>query len=582
MSDSKSTNADQPDAQQPDAQQPAAQQPAAQQPPAKQPPTKQPPAAQQPPAKQPAAKQPDGTDPADDADQHSSESSGQKFIFFNAMPSWMVSFLSHVALILILALLVIPLPIKKTVSFEVGELADSSVETLDINLEVTDFETTDPFESEIPDQANTEISEAEPLTIDTTALVETSSFLADDVSNFEGDEMTELTSSDLSNETSSRSGSGKDQLLRKYGGNAATEKAVQLALEWLAKHQLPDGGWNLDHTLGPGKFRTSAENGDPGMRPEARYGATALALLPFLGNGQTHLDGKYKKVVKRGLEFLMDRGKRSGRGVSYHEPGGTMYAHGLVAIVFNEAFAMSKDARLAPYSQGTIWFIEDAQDVVGGGWRYSPRQAGDTSAVGWQVMALKSGKMSGLDINKRTYKLTNKFLDAVSIDSGAIYGYADKPGSRSPGHKARTAVGLLCRMYMGWDHDHAGLTDGVEWMAKMEPDVGQRGYPNLGPQFARGAPRFNMYYNYYATQVMKHYGGDTWKKWNGKMRDFLVKSQSKEGDAAGSWFFKDGDHGARVGGRLYVTSLACMTLEIYYRYLPLYGNSATDDEFPLD
>ena len=483
------------------------------------------------------------------------------------MPSWMVSFLSHVALILILALLVIPLPIKKTVSFEVGELADSSVETLDINLEVTDFETTDPFESEIPDQAKTEISEAEPLTIDTTALVETSSFLADDVSNFEGDEMTELTSSDLSNETSSRSGNGKDQMLRKYGGNAATEKAVQLALEWLAKHQLPDGGWSLDHTIGPGKFRTSPENGDPGSKPEARYGATALALLPFLGNGQTHVTGKYKKVVKRGLEFLMDRGKRSGRGLSYHEPGGSMYAHGLVAIVFNEAFAMSKDARLAPYSQGTIWYIEDVQDPVGGGWRYQPRQPGDTSVVGWQVMALKSGKMSGLDINKRTYKLTNKFLDAVSMNSGAIYGYADRPRSASASHRARTSVGLLCRMYMGWDKNNAALTDGVEWMAEMGPDLGAR---------------VNMYYNYYATQVMKHYGGDTWKKWNGKMRDFLVKSQSKDGDAVGSWFFKDGDHGARVGGRLYVTSLACMTLEIYYRYLPLYGNSATDDEFPLD
>ena len=235
------------------------------------------------------------------------------------MPSWLVSFLGHIALILILALFVIPLPIKKTVSFEAGEMADSAVETLDINLEVTDFETTDPFESEIPEQANTEISEAEPLTIDTTALVETSSFLADDTSNFEGDEMSELSSADLSDETSSRSGSGKDQLLRKYGGNAATEKAVQLALKWLAKHQLPNGGWSLDHTLGPGKFRTSPDNGDPGTRAEALNGATALALLPFLGNGQTHLNGKYKNVVKRGLEFLMDRGKRQGRhGQSLH------------------------------------------------------------------------------------------------------------------------------------------------------------------------------------------------------------------------------------------------------------------------
>ncbi len=576
MSDSKNNSAEQPDSEQSGVQQADAQSPPAQSPPAQSPP------AQSPPAQSTASRQPDQSGTSDDSDQPASESNGHRFIFFNAMPSWLVSFLGHIALILILALFVIPLPIKKTVSFEAGEMADSAVETLDINLEVTDFETTDPFESEIPEQANTEISEAEPLTIDTTALVETSSFLADDTSNFEGDEMSELSSADLSDETSSRSGSGKDQLLRKYGGNAATEKAVQLALKWLAKHQLPNGGWSLDHTLGPGKFRTSPDNGDPGTRAEALNGATALALLPFLGNGQTHLNGKYKNVVKRGLEFLMDRGKRQGRGVSYHEPGGTMYSHGLVSIVFNEAFAMSKDSRLAPYAQGTIWFIEDAQDVVGGGWRYAPKQAGDTSAVGWQVMALKSGKMSGLDINKRTYKLTSKFLDSVSMNSGAIYGYVDPPASSSPAHRARTSVGLLCRMYMGWDQNNAALTDGVEWMAKLEPDVGQRGYDQL-PGKPRSGARYNMYYNYYATQVMKHYGGDIWKKWNGKMRDFLVKSQVTEGDGEGSWFFtKNASHAADVGGRLYVTSLACMTLEIYYRYLPLYGNNATEDEFPLD
>lgn len=490
-----------------------------------------------------------------------------RFLLFNAMPSWMVSFLTHVALIIVMALLVMDLPEKKTISFEAGEGIDSTVETVDVDLNVLDFEATDPFETEIPESSPTEITEAEPITVDTEALVETSSLLADDTSNFEGEEFSDLTATDMANEVSSRSDQGKDQLLRKYGGNAATEKAVQEALKWLAKHQLPDGGWCLDHTLGPGKFRTAPENGNPGTRPEARNGATALALLPFLGNGQTHLNGKYKDVVKRGLEFLMDRAQRSGRGISYHEPGGLMYSHGLVAIVFGEAYAMTKDNRLAPYAQGTVWFIEDAQDPVGGGWRYFPGDRGDTSAVGWQLMGLKSAKLSGLDMKKRTYKLAAKFLDSVSIESGAIYGYLDKPNRIDRSHRARTAVGLLCRMYMGWNRDTPGLVRGVEWMAEMGPDTGQS---------------VNMYYNYYATQVIKHYGGDTWKKWNAEMRDFLVKSQSDEGEAAGSWWFGDVTHAADVGGRLYVTSLACMTLEVYYRYLPLYSDSAADDEFPLD
>ena len=241
-----------------------------------------------------------------------------------------------------------------------------------------------------------------------------------------------------------------------------------------------------------------------------------------------------------------------------------MYSHGLAAIVFCEAYAMTKDSMLAPFAQGTVWFIEDAQDPIGGGWRYRPREPGDTSAVGWQLMALKSGKITGLDINPRTYKRVEKFLDSVSTSGGAFYGYMDPP--RRQMADARTAVGLLCRMYMGWNKDTPGIVDGVNAMADRGPDTGR------GP---------NMYYNYYATQVMKHVGGRTWTDWNVQMRDHLVESQEKEGAAAGSWTPGDG-HAEEKGGRLYTTSLSCMTLEVYYRYLPLYGDKAANDEFPLD
>ena len=78
------------------------------------------------------------------------------------------------------------------------------------------------------------------------------------------------------------------------------------------------------------------------------------------------------------------------------------------------------------------------------------------------------------------------------MNSGAIYGYTDRPRSADASHRARTSVGLLCRMYMGWDKNNAALSDGVEWMAEMGPDLGAR---------------VNMYYNYYATQAMKHFGG---------------------------------------------------------------------------
>ena len=119
-------------------------------------------------------------------------------------------------------------------------------------------------------------------------------------------------------------------------------------------------------------------------------------------------------------------------------------------------------------------------------------------------------------------------------------------------------------MYMGWDKNVPGIIDGVGALSDKGPSVGKA----------------NMYYNYYATQTMKHYGGREWKEWNKVMRDFLVNSQEKKGNMAGSWHW--GGHTGDRGGRLCETSLACMTLEVYYRYLPLYGDKAANDEFPLE
>jgi curved DNA-binding protein CbpA len=362
----------------------------------------------------------------------------------------------------------------------------------------------------------------------------------------------------MKNEFDSRSAESKERLLREYGGSKASEEAVALALKWIVDHQLPDGGWNFDHRIGGGG--TDRSSPDPGELVEARAGATAMALLPLLGNGQTHLTGKYKDVVRRGLEYLMARGTPQRRGaVSFMEPGGTIYSHGLAAIVFAEAFAMTEDPLLAPFAQGSIWFIEQAQDPVGGGWRYKMNQPGDTSAVGWQVMAIKRAKLAGFQINKRTDKLIDKFLNAVSIKNGSIYGYDAPPARVNRGRRSVTAIGLLCRMYMGWEKDHPGLKAGVEWLSN-----------DVGPDVGKDPENVNLYYNYYGTQVMKQYGGEHWKKWNAKMRDYLVLAQDKKGAATGSWMFNRHNHSSERGGRLYCTAMACMTLEVYYRYLPLY------------
>jgi hypothetical protein len=288
---------------------------------------------------------------------------------------------------------------------------------------------------------------------------------------------------------------------------------------------------------------------------EARIGATAMALLPFLGAGNTHMAGNYKGVVHKGLYYLVNNQKSNG---SLWENGGTMYSHGLAAIVLTEAYAMTGDTSLQRPAQGALNFITYAQDPVSRGWRYKPRDmtGGDTSVVGWQLMALKSGHMAKLGVNGSTVQGVKKFLNSVQANDGATYGYM------SPGRKpTTTAVGLLCRMYLGWDHEHPALANGVKRLAKTGPS------------------KTNLYYDYYATQVMRHYGGADWEKWNKTMRDHLVKTQNRKGHAEGSWLL--GKEHTDKGGRLYCTSLATMILEVYYRHLPIYGKKASEDEFEL-
>lgn len=350
-------------------------------------------------------------------------------------------------------------------------------------------------------------------------------------------------------------GQDKARWIAQGGGTEASERAVGLGLQWLAEHQLPDGGWSFDHARAP---HCQGKCGNPGTLADARNAATALALLPFLGAGHTHQSGAYKEEVKRGLYFLVKNikvtpqgGSLHGPGGSLHEPGGGMYSHAMGTIALCEAYAMTHDKGLYPPAQQAINFIADAQDPDGGGWGCEPRQPGDLSVTGWQVMALKAGHMAYLRVPPIAVRNASRFLDSVQADGGARYGYT-QPAAAKPD---ATAVGLLLRMYLGWKRERPELKRGVEWLAELGPS------------------RTNVNYNYWATQVMRHYGGDAWRDWNAQIREYLVRCQSQEGHETGSWYFDGQDDaalGAARGGRLRATAMATMILEVYYRYLPIY------------
>ncbi len=340
-----------------------------------------------------------------------------------------------------------------------------------------------------------------------------------------------LRSSDFSDRTlAARDPRIRTVLVTQEGGTTLTEAAVARGLRWLAKQQKADGRWVLDGGL----------KSDPA--------ATALALLPFLGAGQTHLTGKYQKEVAGGLRWLLEHQRENGDLAAGSAGNSHMYAHGQAAIVLCEAFATTGDEQLRIPAQKAIDFIVQAQHPAGG-WRYQPGQAGDTSVLGWQLMALQSARAANLTVPPATLENASHFLDSVSSHDGSRYAYVKGQGPT----EVMTAEALLCRMYLGWTLSDYGLSQGVDWLAENHlPSDRQT----------------NLYYWYYGTQVFHHVGGENWEKWNVRIRDILVNSQEKRGDLAGSWAPQH--HHDRPGGRIYATAIAVCTLEVYYRHVPIF------------
>jgi hypothetical protein len=124
---------------------------------------------------------------------------------------------------------------------------------------------------------------------------------------------------------------------------------------------------------------------------------------------------------------------------------------------------------------------------------------------------------------------------------------------------AMTAEGLLCRQYLGWNRNDERLVKGTGVLLENPID----------------ADSPNVYYWYYATQVLHHMGGQSWNDWNNVMRDVIPRLQETEGKERGSWELQR-DPWADGAGRLFSTCLSLYMLEVYYRHLPLYDQIKFD------
>ncbi len=439
-------------------------------------------------------------------------------------PAWLVSLVLHLAAVIVLALYSIP-AIREQFVFEI--YAESVGEQLSEEV----LETPVAVEMLVDTPG---VAFSETLFNDALAAPPITDLITDS-----GESAGNIRTPEIGLSLSGRSAGKKGALLAAYGGNAATEEAVQLGLDWLRRRQTKDGGWKLASGY---KNHGSQEN---------RVAATAMALLAFQGAGNTHQEGDHVEPVKRGWAFLLKQQKDDGY---FHYPGAQhhqLYAHAQATIALCEIYGMTKDPNIRKPAQRALDYCYRIQSPEGG-WRYVPYKDADMSVTGWFVMAMQSGRMAGLDCQSPAEDLVCKYIDSVQTDGGAQYGYQSGSGPSIP----LTAEALLCRQYLGWQRDDERLQRGVKIL--------------LDNPIKMAARDRNVYYWYYATQVCHHMDGDEWDQWNRDLRSKIPNSQEREGPEAGSWS-PVGDRWGNQVGRLYTTCMSIYLLEVYYRHLPIYN-----------
>jgi hypothetical protein len=333
------------------------------------------------------------------------------------------------------------------------------------------------------------------------------------------------------------------------GGSVETEQAVQAALAWLAAAQAADGRWDAARH-GAGRARQTGGQHHGSVGAHSDHGVTGLALLAFLGAGSTHRTGAHAHQVESGLRFLLSRQRPDGSLAGDAEFFAALYCHGMATLALAECTALTADDSLRPALDRAVRHTLAMQHPLTGGWRYAAGDRGDTSQFGWQVMVLTSARQAGIGGLEPAEARARTFLQSVS--SGRAGGLAAYRAGERPS-MAMTAEALLCRMFLGMPANHPAAAEALAMIGATPPD--------------RARP--NAYAWYYATLASFHSGGPQWDQWNAAIQAAILPLQRRDGGPlAGSW---DPDPvWGMHGGRVYSTALAAMTLEVYYRYLPMH------------
>ena len=315
--------------------------------------------------------------------------------------------------------------------------------------------------------------------------------------------------------------------------NAATQASIKKGLDYLASTQNDDGFWN------------NAADGQ--QYPTCM---AALAGMAFLAHGDTPSRGPYAANIKKVERYLLGNCRSSGLITSPQEEASrSMHSHGFALLFLASVYGMETDPRLREPLRKAITNavgLTARGQSAQGGWTYVPGMGDEGSVTVTQMQGMRAAQNAGFTVPKGTVANAVKYLEKCRTPEGGIE-YSLASGG---GPMLAISAAAVATLYNAGEYDSKLADECLAFVVKQFAPQKNSWSKGTGHEF---------YLHLYAAQAFYQAGDQYWDDYFPRTRDQLQKLQQPDGSWTGDYI-----------GPVYGTAIACVILQLPYKFLPIY------------
>lgn len=300
-----------------------------------------------------------------------------------------------------------------------------------------------------------------------------------------------------------------------------TGRIAQAGCAWIASHQETDGSWDPEAGGGVARYRPAL---------------TALATLALVRESE-----RYRKEIAAACAALQRlQGADGGFGP---DDSGRMYNQALTTWALLAAYDGGRHPELKDVIDRSLGYIWSRQQSMGG-WGYlgGGADAANTAVTAWQVQVLARAQQAGWPDHGGQLRKGLAWL-RQRAERGGQFDYTEARGG-GDGSATLNAMGAYTLLAAGGaSGEWAGVTTRVVDRMRREAQ-------------GEGAGDADFYRAFFTVAAWEASGD---RVLAGRVRDGICDKRETRGLNKGSW--APVDSWSKVGGRLYATSLAVLTLQ---------------------